>query len=295
MLKEVNEGYLKDRAEEYKPETIDLEAEGITCLNGLVYSQTEEGVLRMDVLYDEEKPGPRPVIVWVHGGGFTEEKLTRKSRPEKRFLTIMREGYAFASIDYHLSQVRPFPSQIQDIKCAVRYLRAHADILGIDPDRIGVWGESCGGQLAALMSVQGGIEGFEDVGGYEGISSDIKAAVSWYGALDVMEFHNQRMEVDEVYPKRFEIMYGGKPEDKLDLLKTANPLTYAGDRDICPLLAMCSDSDPRVPWTVNLAFCKKVTERGGIAEFHPVPLQGHGYFEGEEYDKLVREFIYKYL
>ena len=199
-----------------------------------------------------------------------------------------------ASIDYRLSQVRPFPSQICDCKCAVRYLRANAGRLGIDPERIGVWGESCGGQLAALMSIRGGIPAFEDIGGYAGVSSEVKAAVSWYGALDVMEFHNTRMACDEAYPARFEIMYGRKPEESMDLLKSSNPLTYV-DQGTCPLLAMCSDGDDRVSYTVNTAFCDRVRANGGIAGFVIVPGQRHGYFSGETYDKTVFDFFDKYL
>jgi len=290
MIREANRDYYVENG--HRPEVVDLDREGITVFDGLVYSHTEDGVLRMDILNDEDVPGPKPAILWVHGGGFTEEHVTRKSRPEKRFLTLLRRGYIIASIDYRLSQVRPFPSQIQDCKCAVRFLRANAERFGIRPDRIGVWGESCGGQLAGLMSVMEGIPAFENVGGYEGVSSAIQAAVSWYGALDVLEFHNQRMEVDDVYPKRFEIMYGGKPEEKLELLKTANPVAYA-DKETCPLLAMCSDGDQRVPYTVNYAFVEKVTKRGGFAEFVKVPNQGHGYFEG--YDDVVFDFLDKYL
>ena len=160
------------------PEPVGLDREGITVFDGLVYAETEDGVLRMDLMTDESVKGNKPVIIWVHGGGFTEERITRKSRPERRFLALLRKGYMAASIDYRLSQVRPFLSQIRDCKCAVRYLRANAERFGIDPGKIGVWGESCGGQLAALMSVRDGIPAFEDAGGYEGVSSEIQAAVS---------------------------------------------------------------------------------------------------------------------
>ncbi len=292
MLLDANRAYFTD--DPYLPETIDLDREGVTVFDGLVYSETEDGVMRMDLLTDESVKGKKPVIVWIHGGGFTEERVTRKSRPEKRFLTLLRKGYMIASIDYRLSQVRPFPSQIYDCKCAVRFLRANAERFDIDPERIGVWGESCGGQLAALMSIEGGIPAFEDVGGYEGVSSAVKAAVSWYGALDVMEFHNSRMECDEAYPARFEIMYGGKPEEVMDLLKSANPLAYV-DRGTCPVLAMCSDGDNRISHTVNIAFCDRVKANGGIAEFVTVPDQGHGYFVGDTYDNIVFDFFDKYL
>ena len=265
----------------YLPETVDLSKEGITVLDGVIYSKTQDGVLRMDCLWDEAvESEKRPAIVWIHGGGFTEERLTRKSRPEKRFLSLLRRGYLIASIDYRISHVR--------------YLRANAEKLGVDPEKIGVWGESCGGQLAGLMAVSGGIEGFENVGGWEEVSSDIAAAVSWYGALDVMAFHRERMEVDDVYPKRFEIMYGGKPDAMDEMLLKASPLSYA-DRKIAPLLAMCSDGDNRISYTVNLEFCERSRKAGNFAEFVKVPNQEHGYFNGEEFDNLIFDFFDRYL
>lgn len=277
-----------------RPEIVDFDKENVTVIDGAIYSKNEDGFLRMDCFYDEQIAGKKPAILWIHGGGFTEENITRKSRPEKRFLHLVKQGYFIASIDYRLSQVRPFPSQIMDCKCAVRYLRANADKLGIDANHIGVWGESCGGQIAGLMSVIDGIPEFENVGGYPGVSSAVQAAVSWYGALDVLAFHRMRMEVDEVYPKRFEVMYGGTPDEKMDLLIKANPMTYV-NKNICPLLAMCSDSDVRISHTVNIDFCVKAKENGSIAEFVKVPNQGHGYFDGEEYDNMVYRFFDKHL
>ena len=276
-------------------ERVDWDKECITVLDGVIYAHTEDGFLRMDCLWDDTIDDPeRPAILWIHGGGFIEQNVTRKSRPEERFLKLLRKGYLIAAIDYRISQVRPFPSQIQDCKCAVRYLRANAGKLGIDPARIGVWGESCGGQLAGLMSVKGGIAGYEDHGGYEGVSSDISCAVSWYGALDALEFHRLRMKADEMYPGQFEMMYGGKPDEMNDVLEKASPLTYA-ERPCAPLLALCSDGDSRVSYTVNIKFCERGTRAGNTAEFVLVPNQEHGYINGEEYDQKVFDFFARWL
>ena len=279
----------------FRAEQVDFDQECITVLDGLIYARTEDGFLRMDCLLDETlEIGPRPAILWIHGGGFIEPQVTRKSRPEKRFLQLLRRGYLIAAVDYRCSQVRPFPSQIQDVKCAVRYLRANAERLGIDTERIGVWGESCGGQLAGLMSVLGGIEGFEDHGGNPGVSSDVQAAVSWYGALDVLKFHHLRMEVDPIYPKQFEVMYGGKPDEMDEMLHKASPLTYA-EQKICPFLAICSDGDNRVSYTVNTEFCERASKAGNVARFVLVPAQEHGYIQGEKYDQMIYKFFDTYL
>ena len=199
-------------------ERVNFNREGVTVIDGEIYSVTEDGILRMDCFYDQQIKEKKPAIIWIHGGGFTEEDISRKCRPERRFLHLVKEGYFLASIDYRLAQVRPFPAQMEECKCAVRYLRKNADKFGIDPERIGIWGESCGGQIAGLMSVSEGIPDFEDKGGCEGVSSEIQAAVSWYGALDALEFHNIRMAVDPDYPPRFAVIYGGSPEKMKDVL-----------------------------------------------------------------------------
>jgi acetyl esterase/lipase len=64
---------------------------------------------------------------------------------------LASHGFATASVTYRLSDEASFPAQIHDVKAAVRWLRANADAHGIDSDGIGVWGDSAGGQLAALL------------------------------------------------------------------------------------------------------------------------------------------------
>lgn len=275
-------------------ERVNFNREGVTVIDGEIYSVTEDGILRMDCFYDQQIKEKKPAIIWIHGGGFTEEDISRKCRPERRFLHLVKEGYFLASIDYRLAQVRPFPAQMEECKCAVRYLRKNADKFGIDPERIGIWGESCGGQIAGLMSVSEGIPDFEDKGGCEGVSSEIQAAVSWYGALDALEFHNIRMAVDPDYPPRFAVIYGGSPEKMKDVLNKTNPMTYINKKH-CPLLAMSSDADDRISYTVNTEFCEQAEKYGNFAKYVVVKNQGHGYFEGEEYDQTLYDFFAEHL
>jgi acetyl esterase/lipase len=93
-----------------------------------------------------------PLIVWIHGGAFffgSKEGFPVEPVP----VHLLLEGYAVASINYRLSSEAVFPAQLEDCKAAVRWLRAHADEFGIDPNRIGVRGASAGGNLAALVGV----------------------------------------------------------------------------------------------------------------------------------------------
>ena len=267
-----------------RPQIADFTLEGISQLSAVPYGEQDGSTLLMDCIFDYQAPKPMPVIVWIHGGGFTEVECTRLSRPENRFVELARRGYLIASIDYRLAQEKPFPAQIQDCKCAIRFLRSHAEQFHIDPERIGVWGESCGGQVAALMAVEEGIPGFDDVGDWKGVSSRIQAAVAWYGGFDILKF--TKLLKDE----RFITIYGGTPEEKHDLVVKASPITYVAKK-MCPILAMCSDMDLRVPYTQSVAFCEEARRHGNDARQIVIPDQGHGYFEGETYYEEIYRFF----
>ncbi len=274
--------------EVYRPQIADFSLEGVSQLAALEYGKPDGIALLMDCVFDANATKPMPAIVWIHGGGCTEEKFSRLSRPEKCFVALAKRGFLVASIDYRLAQVKPFPAQVQDCKCAVRYLRSHARELHIDPEHIGVWGESCGGQIAALMAVEKGIPGLADDGGWEGVSSAIQAAVAWYGGFDILRF--TKMLEDP----RFLIIYGGTPQEKHDAVVQGSPITYAAEK-LCPILSMCSDTDVRVPYNQSLEYCKAVRAYGNDATHVTIPSQGHGYFEGEVYAQEVYDFFSKHL
>jgi acetyl esterase/lipase len=102
---------------------------------------------------------------------------------------LSRRGLVVASIDYRLIPLFPWPDQIEDAKCAVRFMRAEADRLGIDPNRIGTWGSSAGGQLVAMLGMAGPSASF-DVGQYLDQSSRVQAVVDMFGPTDLNEMED---------------------------------------------------------------------------------------------------------
>ncbi len=101
-----------------------------------------------------------PLIIWVHGGAFR-----MGSKKDHAPLAYLERGFAVASLNYRLSQHAIFPAQIEDIKAAVRWLRANAKKYRLDPNRFGAWGESSGGHLVAMLGLIGDTNTF-DVGEY---------------------------------------------------------------------------------------------------------------------------------
>jgi acetyl esterase/lipase len=134
-----------------------------------------------------DSPTP-PLVVWIHGGGWMfgdRRYLPETLRPNQLFEELVAAGLAVGTIDYRHALEAHFPAQLHDAKAAIRYLRAHADVLGIDTTKIGVWGESAGGHLAALAGLTGRHAELEGAIGVLHQSSAVDAVVDCYGVADL--------------------------------------------------------------------------------------------------------------
>jgi acetyl esterase/lipase len=140
---------------------------------------------------------PAPVALYVHGGGAIGDRkmygagASLANHQGALFTPLQQQlnarGFVVAAIDHRLPPGTPWPAQIEDAKCAVRFLRAHALGLGIDPGRIGVWGSSGGGHLALLLGLTGPEAGF-DRGQYLDQSSAVQVVVDMFGPADLTNF-----------------------------------------------------------------------------------------------------------
>src|SRR5438067_9711157 len=148
--------------------------EGTKAHRDLAYGAHERQ--KLDLFLPPDVSGPLPLVLWVHGGGW--ENGRKEQNPALPFLA---KGYAVAATNYRLSQHAVFPAQILDCKNAVRYLRAHAQEYGLDPDRFGVWGASAGGHLVALLGTTGENTFAEETGDTKKASSAVQAVVDWFG------------------------------------------------------------------------------------------------------------------
>ncbi|MDR2747450.1 MAG: alpha/beta hydrolase [Treponema sp.] len=120
--------------------------------------------------------GNVPLIVWLCGGGFTE---VDRGVWIPDLAWFAKRGYAVAGVDYSTAYRSRFPEAAEDVKLAIRFLKAHAAEYGIDPGRIALMGESAGGYLCALCALTGKDRTF-DKGGYEDYDSEVQAAIPWY-------------------------------------------------------------------------------------------------------------------
>ena len=234
---------------------------------------------------------PVPLIIWVHGGAFREG-----SKDDHVPLMYPDYGYAVASINYRLSQHAIFPAQIEDVKAAVRWLRANANTYNLDPDRFGAWGESAGGHLVSMLGTTGSSEEFE-VGEHLDVSSRVQVVVDHFGPTDFLQMDSQRppdgMVHDTPDSPESELV-GGPIQENKELVERANPITYVSEGDP-PFLIIHGDQDPLVPYQQSVLLKEALDEAGVPVSFYTVAGEGHGEFADPKVPEITKAFFDRHL
>lgn len=254
----------------------------------------EHADLRLDIYAPAQRVEPVPLVVFIHGGGWRHGN--RKLCPD---LTAFceRSGFAVASIDYRLSNEAVFPAQIEDVKTSIRWLRRNAASYGYDAERIGLWGSSAGGHLAALAATSG-------VGMFEPrdaeVSSAVSAVVDGYAPTDMLSGDRQRaaenapdddpesLKLPPGYlstdPSSFESMLFGRSISEIpEFVKRADPVTYV-KAGLPPFLIMHGLSDGAVPHGQSVLLYEALASAGNEAHLGLVPGLGHGFFNRTQID-----------
>lgn len=145
------------------------------------YGRVGDHALMLDLYSPKNLEKPVPGIIFIHGGGWTSG-----NRADYRPYTIpfAEKGYVVATMSYRFAQDAKFPAAVEDAKCAVRWMRANAASLHVDPDHLAVIGGSAGGYLSMMVGFTAGDPKFEGQGGHEGVSSAVQAVVDLYGPTD---------------------------------------------------------------------------------------------------------------
>jgi acetyl esterase/lipase len=261
--------------------------DGVEVVRDVQFGMGGERALKLDILRPKTQPAkPMPVIVFAHGGGW-QAGDRRTGVP--LLAPFAARGYFCATIDYRLSGEAIFPAQIEDCKCAIRFLRAKAKEYNLDPKRIGVWGSSAGGHLVALLGTSGGEKSLEGKGGYEKESSRVQAVCDWFGPADFNVSANANWDAPTPVSK----LLGGSMSEKKDLAAKASPVTYAS-KDDPPFLIMHGDGDRVVPLKQSELMHAALKKVGVESTFHVVKGKGHG-FRGPDVEKPVADFFDRIL
>ena len=231
-----------------------------------------------------EGSGPLPLIVWIHGGAWRAG-----SKENCRAVRFLDKGYAVASVNYRLSQHAIFPAQIEDCKAAIRWLRANSGQYGLDPERIGVWGSSAGGHLAALLGTAGDIKEF-DVGLNLDVSSRVQAVCDFFGPTDFLQISQSGSDMDHsAADSPVSQLIGGPIRRNKEACKRASPINYV-TKDNPPFLIIHGSQDKTVPINQSELIYEALTKKKVPVTFHTVLGAGHG-FSNPEVDKMVDDFF----
>ncbi len=239
--------------------------------------------LRLHIVRPAERwERPLPVVVFIHGGGWMKGTHDAGIAWLQGFV---RRGYFGVSAEYRLSGEARFPAQIQDVKCAIRYLRAHARKYRIDTDRIAAWGDSAGGHLAALLGTSGGVAALEGSGGWPGQSSRVRAVVDFYGPTDFLRIGRAENSSDTPGSAFFELV-GGPVREKRDLIAAANPIAYVS-KDDAAFLIVHGDADDVVPVNQSTLLHEALRRAGVRSTLKIIPGGGHGGLDQSAVDPFL--------
>jgi len=244
--------------------------------------------LQLDLYVPTAGTDPAPCVVWIHGGAWLFG--TRLAPPDywpagRLFQSLIDAGIAVASIDYRHSREAAFPAQLHDGKAAIRYLRRFAGELGIDPESMGVWGESAGGHLAALLALVDDPE-LEGGEGVTGLRSDVDAAVIFYGVADVDTMPSFLDTMPPEWVENLEANGGEGGAEPIDVLLAGSPYPRAeGRRLVSPVhhvradapafLLVHGEADGLVPFAQSVQLYAALTDAGVEAELVAVPGADH--------------------
>lgn len=220
-----------------------------------------------------------PALVAVHGGAW---KIGQLEFYQYWGAYLASRGIGLFTIDYRLvlGAANRYPAAVHDVRAAVQFLRANAARFGVDPDRLGLVGDSAGGHLSLLVALAGDLPEFR--GGYPddphaGVSTRVKAVVGVYGVYDMMAQweHDVLVRTPDNITEAF---LGVSPYEDRRKFQVASPLSYATTHaNQTSVLLTWGKEDDIVDWTTQSAVMLTALKRAGYY-VRTVVLEGAGHF-----------------
>lgn len=232
--------------------------------------------MEMDIVRPANPTGASPAVLLVHGGGFRAG--TRQSYAAVAQKLAAR-GYVAATASYRLAPRHQFPAAVEDVKAAVRFLRANAAKYGIDADHIGAWGGSAGGHLVLMLGLTGDVAEFEGTGPNREFSSKVQCVINYYGPADFTQSYQKSVDAADVLP----LWLGGHLDQNRKIHQKASPLNWVTP-NAAPTLSLHGTKDTYVAYEHSLMITERLLAVGADAELETLTGAGHG-FKGADADK----------
>jgi acetyl esterase/lipase len=227
--------------------------------------------LHLDIYRPPAGTEKRMATIHIHGGGFTggsKNTLTERVPP------YARRGYVALAVQYRLAGQAKWPAQIEDVKAAIRWTRANAKALGVDPDRIGVVGHSAGGHLALFAAGTPNRPEFEGKGGTPGVSTKVVACCAYYPATEI------RPRADGTANN---LMAAGSDEAAH---RAASPVTYVAT-GFPPTVIFHGTADTTIPVESSERFFKLLRDAKVPAELHAIEGVPHVFDSNKEFAEMA--------
>jgi acetyl esterase/lipase len=259
--------------------------DSVELLRDVVYGKGGDRPLKMNILRPKTPPKePMPVLVWFHGGAW---ETGHRDGGNSRLAPFAERGYLCATVEYRFSAEAIFPAQIEDAKCAIRFLRAKAKDYNLNPDRIGAWGYSAGGHLVSLLGTAGSVKELEGKGGWPEYSSRVQAVCTFSGPADFLKWG------DKAHPAVVKLL-GGRVNDKKELAASGSAVTHV-TKDCPPFLIVHGDKDATVPFSQAESLNEVLKKAGVDVTLLAIRDGSHTFGNPPELVKAVSEFFDKQL
>lgn len=267
----------------------------VRLIENVTYSAVDSEAVKMDILapwsqrYDYLESQPRPLIVFVQGSSWRRPTMGEEI---PQLVQFVRAGYVVATVQHRNSlDGHAFPAFLQDVKTAIRFLRAHADQYAIDPERVAIWGTSSGANASLLVALTPDDPRYKTAE-YADQSDAVNAVVSCFAPTDVIDTFKNADQVPGSDILQYSLF--GADRGKWDTIKRQmSPLYQIQDgKEYPPFLLLHGDADKVVPYHQMEDMYHALQEHGVTVEAYRVKGANHerDFWSQRVYD-IVKEFL----
>lgn len=241
---------------------------------------------KLDVFLPKTGKAPFPVVIAIYGSAWFSNSSKAANSHVGLDQALLNAGFAVVNINHRSSREALWPAQIQDVKAAIRFIRANAATFSLDHSFIGITGFSSGGHLSSMAGVTSHsktdiINGLDidlegNLGNFKETSSHVDAVVDWFGPTNflIMDDCDEKMNHNDANSPE-SILIGGAIQDNKDMAALANPMSYITENDP-PFLIFHGNKDPLVPHCQSEQFYERLQQEGIGSELVIVDGGGHG-------------------
>jgi acetyl esterase/lipase len=265
-------------------QTTDLQAavalfQKVRTVPNQVYVRANGWEGKLDV-YALRSPTLTPTVIFIHGGGWVQGT---KEASVLTALPYIAMGYSVVNVEYRLANVSLAPAAIEDCRCALRWVVAHAKDYNLDTDRLVIAGASAGGHLALTTGMLRTSDGFDRFCQAPG-EPKVAAIVNFFGIADVADLLDGPNKKPFPETWQYTVQWLGNQPNRAEVAKAASPLTYVRV-GMPPTISIHGDADPLVPYQHSVRLQEGLQKAGIAHELVTIPGGGHGNFPPDEWQR----------